>query len=48
MDLSAWPTSGPMTLNELAASLYLEKSSASRLVDGLEQKGIHHEEAPGG
>ena len=31
--------SGPMSLNELAASLYLEKSSASRLVDGLERKG---------
>ena len=31
--------SGPMTLNEFAASLYLEKSSASRLADGLERKG---------
>ena len=30
---------GPMTLNEFAASLYLEKSSASRLADGLERKG---------
>ncbi len=31
--------SGPLTLNEFAASLYLEKSSASRLADGLERKG---------
>ncbi len=30
---------GPLTLNEFAASLYLEKSSASRLADGLERKG---------
>jgi len=30
---------GPMTLNEFAASLFLEKSSASRLVDGLQRKG---------
>lgn len=30
---------GPLTLNELAAELYLEKSSASRVVDGLVQKG---------
>ena len=30
---------GAMTLNELAAVLYLEKSSASRLADGLERKG---------
>ena len=30
---------GPMTLNALAASLFLEKSSASRLADGLEKKG---------
>lgn len=29
---------GPLTLNELAASLFIEKSTASRLVDGLEQK----------
>ena len=28
-----------MTLNEFAASLFLEKSSASRLADGLERKG---------
>lgn len=29
---------GP-TLNELAAELYLDKSTASRVVDGLERKG---------
>lgn len=28
-----------LTLNELAAELYLDKSTASRLVDGLERKG---------
>lgn len=31
-------TEGPMTMNDLAASLFLEKSSASRLADGLERK----------
>ena len=30
---------GPMILNDFAASLFLEKSSASRLADGLERKG---------
>ena len=30
---------GPLSLNELAAELYLEKSTASRVVDGLEKKG---------
>ena len=30
---------GPLSLNEFAASLFLEKSSATRLVDGLERKG---------
>ena len=29
---------GPSTLNELAAAMYIEKSSASRLVDGLVAK----------
>jgi MarR family transcriptional regulator, 2-MHQ and catechol-resistance regulon repressor len=29
---------GPLTLNDLAAELYLEKSTASRIVDGLEKK----------
>ncbi len=37
---------GPMTLNEFAASLFLEKSSASRLADGLERKG-YIERKPG-
>lgn len=32
-------TEGAMTMNEFAASLFLEKSSASRLADGLERKG---------
>lgn len=31
--------SGPMTVKEFAAALFLEKSSASRVVDGLEKKG---------
>jgi len=30
---------GPLTLNELAAALYLDKSSASRVVAGLDRKG---------
>lgn len=30
---------GPMTLNELALVLYLDKSTASRVVDSLERKG---------
>ncbi len=30
---------GPLTLNELASELYLEKSTASRVVDALERKG---------
>lgn len=30
---------GPLTLNELAARLYLDKSTASRVVDALEAKG---------
>lgn len=30
---------GPLALNELAEALYIEKSTASRLVDGLEAKG---------
>jgi MarR family 2-MHQ and catechol resistance regulon transcriptional repressor len=30
---------GSMTLNELAAYLYLDKSTASRVVDALERKG---------
>jgi MarR family transcriptional regulator, 2-MHQ and catechol-resistance regulon repressor len=30
---------GPLTLNELAAELFLDKSTASRVADGLERKG---------
>src|SRR4029079_14557393 len=30
---------GAMTLNDLAAYLYLDKSTASRVVDALERKG---------
>jgi MarR family 2-MHQ and catechol resistance regulon transcriptional repressor len=30
---------GPLTLNELAAQLYLDKSTASRIVDALQKKG---------
>jgi MarR family transcriptional regulator, 2-MHQ and catechol-resistance regulon repressor len=37
--LAAVVEGAPLTLNELAAELYLEKSSASRVVDGLQAKG---------
>jgi len=37
--LEALERDGPLTLNELAAELYLEKSTASRVVDALERKG---------
>ena len=30
---------GPLTLNELAGQLYLDKSTTSRVVDGLQRKG---------
>lgn len=30
---------GPLTMNGIAESLYVDKSTASRLVDGLEEKG---------
>lgn len=30
---------GPSTVNQLAAGLYLEKSTASRVIDALERKG---------
>jgi MarR family transcriptional regulator, 2-MHQ and catechol-resistance regulon repressor len=36
---------GPLTLNALAAELYLEKSTVSRIVDGLEKKGYVVREA---
>lgn len=37
--LEALVRRGPLTLNEVAAQLLLEKSTASRMVDGLEAKG---------
>jgi MarR family 2-MHQ and catechol resistance regulon transcriptional repressor len=37
--LEALAHSGPRTLNELAAELYLDKSTASRVVATLERKG---------
>ena len=37
--LEALVNSGPRTLNELAAQLYLDKSTASRVVTTLERKG---------
>lgn len=37
--LEALVRSGPRTLNELAAELYLDKSTASRVVSTLERKG---------
>lgn len=36
--LDALAERGPLTLNELAAELYLDKSTTSRVVDGLERK----------
>ncbi len=37
--LEALVREGPLTLGELAKRLYLEKSTASRVVDALERKG---------
>jgi MarR family transcriptional regulator, 2-MHQ and catechol-resistance regulon repressor len=37
--LDALAEHGPLTLNRLAAELYLDKSTTSRIVDGLERKG---------
>lgn len=37
--LEALVLRGPLTLNALASELYLDKSTASRVVDGLEAKG---------
>lgn len=37
--LEALQRNGTLTLNELAAELYLDKSTASRVVDALERKG---------
>lgn len=37
--LQAVVDGGPLTVNELAARLYLDKSTASRVAGGLEEKG---------
>lgn len=37
--LDALVVTGPQTLNDLAATLYVDKSTASRVVDGLQRKG---------
>lgn len=37
--LDALVRASPLSLNELAAELYLDKSTASRVVDALERKG---------
>jgi DNA-binding MarR family transcriptional regulator len=37
--LDALVVKGPMTLNDLSATLYVDKSTASRVVDGLQRKG---------
>lgn len=37
--LEALVLRGPLTVNALASELYLDKSTASRVVDGLEAKG---------
>jgi MarR family 2-MHQ and catechol resistance regulon transcriptional repressor len=37
--LEALVAKGPVTLNQLAAELYLDKSTASRVVATLERKG---------
>lgn len=37
--LKAVAEGGPLTVNDLAARLYLDKSTASRVANGLEEKG---------
>lgn len=37
--LEAVVDAGPLTVNDLAAELYLDKSTASRVAQGLEEKG---------
>ncbi|HEX2189314.1 MAG TPA: MarR family transcriptional regulator [Longimicrobiaceae bacterium] len=45
--LEATVLDGPLSLNDLAARLYLDKSTASRVVDGLERKGyVERTESP--
>ncbi|MDX1493370.1 MAG: MarR family transcriptional regulator [Longimicrobiales bacterium] len=38
--LKAVAESGPITVNELAAYLYLDKSTASRIANGMVEKGL--------
>lgn len=38
--LKAVADSGPLTVNDLAAYLYLDKSTASRIANGLVEKGL--------
>ena len=38
--LEALVKSGPLTMNELASRLYLDKSTVSRVVDAMERKGL--------
>ena len=45
--LEAIALEGPLGLNDLAARLYLDKSTASRVVDALEKKGyVERRESP--
>lgn len=45
--LEAVALEGPLSLNDLAARLYLDKSTASRVVDALEKKGhVERRESP--
>ncbi len=46
--LSSIITHGPMTLNRLASELYLDKSTASRVVGSLVRKGYVHRSADPG
>jgi MarR family 2-MHQ and catechol resistance regulon transcriptional repressor len=45
--LKAIVDEGPLTVNELAGRLYLDKSTASRVADGLGQKGYLGRERDG-
>ena len=45
--LKAVVDDGPLTVNELAGRLYLDKSTASRVADGLRQKGYVGRERDG-
>jgi MarR family transcriptional regulator, 2-MHQ and catechol-resistance regulon repressor len=42
--LDALVAEGPLSLNDLAARLYLDKSTTSRVIDALERKGYVHRE----